>query len=139
MFEESWHRQSLNPLLQGRHDVVEDPECHVTQHYTILAQIEIPQTLFVLSRCVLNLEGLVPGVLFNSVQQPQGVAELEHAEVEILAFLHYALQSVQVTRQQQPEFLVVVDTIRVPYEEACIPGNSGGNVTATLGFNSIIR
>lgn len=114
MLQQGRHCESLDPLLEIRDEIVENPESHVTQYDTVLAQVEIPQALLVLSGRVLDLERLVTGVLLHVVQQTQGVAQPKHSGVEVIAFLQHAFNGIQVFGQQRSHLVVIVNAVGVP-------------------------
>lgn len=114
MLQQGWYRERLDSLLEIRDNIVENPECHVAQYDTILAQIEVSQALLILPRCIFDLEWLVAGVLLHVVQQSQGIAQPEHSGIEIVALLQHAFNGIQVFGQQRSHLFVVVDAVGVP-------------------------
>jgi len=73
VFQQGRHRKRLDPLLEIRDEIVEDPNRHVAEYNAVLAQVKVPQALFVLSRRILDLERLVTGILLHVVQQSQSI------------------------------------------------------------------
>jgi len=113
MLQQGRYRERLDSLLEIRDEIIENPERHVTEHDTIFAQVEVPQALLVLSRCILDLERLVARVLFHVMQQSQSITQPEHSEVEVITFLQHTFNSVQIFDQQRSYFIVVVDVVGV--------------------------
>jgi len=73
MLQQGRYGKRLDPLLEIRDEIVEDPDRHVAQYNAVLAQVKVPQALLVLPRRILDLEWLVTGVLFHVVQQSQSI------------------------------------------------------------------
>jgi len=67
VLQQGWYRKGLNSFLEIRDEIVENPESHVAQYDAVLAQVKVPQALFILPRRVLDLERLVARILLHIV------------------------------------------------------------------------